>query len=82
MIVDEQNYTDSINKLKLFDTLVVDVETNGLDPFTTNQICGVGIGTVDRETYYFPFRHQQGGNLPLKYQLGVIEFLNSVKTLS
>ena len=81
MIVDEQNYTDSINKLKLFDTLVVDVETNGLDPFTTNQICGVGIGTLDRETYYFPFRHQQGGNLPLKYQLGVIEFLNSVKTL-
>ena len=42
--------------------LVVDVETNGLDAFGRNQLCGVGLGHKD-ETYYFPFRHQNGNNL-------------------
>jgi DNA polymerase-1 len=46
--------------------LVVDVETNGLDPFGRNQLCGVGIANKD-ETYYFPFRHQSGENLPPQY---------------
>ena len=42
--------------------LVVDVETNGLDPFGYNQLCGVGLA-YNGSTYYFPFRHQQGTNL-------------------
>ena len=42
--------------------LVVDVETNGLDAFGRNQLCGVGLGHKE-ETYYFPFRHQNGNNL-------------------
>ena len=80
MLVNEHNYIDVITRIKLFDTLVVDVETNGLDPFTKNQICGVGIGTLEGDTYYFPFRHQQGGNLPLAMQRNVIEVLNQVST--
>ena len=80
MLVNEQNYTDVINRIDLFDTLVVDVETNGLDPFTKNQICGIGIGTLEGDAYYFPFRHQQGGNLPLSLQRNVIEVLNKVDT--
>jgi DNA polymerase-1 len=42
--------------------IVVDVETNGLDAFGFNQLCGVGIG-YGEDTYYFPFMHQQGDNL-------------------
>ena len=46
--------------------LVVDVETNGLDAFGFNQLCGVGIVTTPYlHTFYFPFRHQQGTNLPV-----------------
>ena len=45
----------------------IDVETNGLDAFGKNQLCGVGIATSVEDTYYFPFRHQQGQNLPFKY---------------
>ena len=47
--------------------LVVDVETNGLDAFGRNQLCGVGLGYKD-ETYYFPFRHQNGNNLGPMHQ--------------
>ena len=54
MLVNAQNYDTVKNKLKLFNSLVVDVETNGLNPFTKNQICGVGLGTLEGDTYYFP----------------------------
>ena len=46
-------------------TLVLDTETNGLDPFGENQLCGIGL-SYEGETFYFPFRHQQGANLPPK----------------
>ena len=39
------------------------METNGLNSFTKNQICGIGLGTLEGKTYYFPFLHHQGGNL-------------------
>ena len=81
MLVNEQNYDTVKNKLKLFNSLVVDVETNGLNPFTKNQICGIGLGTLEGDTYYFPFLHQQGGNLSQTYKNDLIEFLNTVDTL-
>ena len=81
MLVNEQNYDTVKNKLKLFNSLVVDVETNGLNPFTKNQICGIGLGTLEGDTYYFPFLHQQGGNLTQTYKNDLIEFLNTVDTL-
>jgi len=55
-------------------TLIVDTETNGLDPFNQNQLCGIGI-SYKLNTYYFPFRHQQGVNLDptlLKDLVGVL----------
>ncbi len=47
---------------------VVDVETNGLNPWGTrgsdrNHIIGIAIDT-GREAYYFPYRHREGTNLP------------------
>ena len=64
-------------------TLVVDVETNGLNPYGANQICGVGFGEAHLEglLQYYPFRHHQGGNLSPDYLSELIEFLNnSVET--
>ena len=81
MLVNAENYDSIKNNLKLFNSLVVDVETNGLNPFTKNQICGIGLGTLEGDTYYFPFLHQQGGNLAQTYKNDLIEFLNTVDTL-
>ena len=40
-------HIEDLKKLLTADSrLVVDVETNGLDSFSTNQICGVGVGSV------------------------------------
>ena len=56
-----QNLSDKVDS-----TLVVDIESNGLDPFGVNQLCGIGL-SYEENTLYFPFRHQQGDNL--KYEL-------------
>jgi DNA polymerase-1 len=61
-------------------TLIVDTETNGLDPFKYNQLCGIGI-SYNLETYYFPFRHQQGANLEPALLKDLVEVLGLAKKL-
>jgi len=69
MLVDnESTYKNALERLSAYPRWTVDVETNGLDPYGVNQLCGVGIGIMDTDieeivTFYFPFRHQQGVNL-------------------
>ena len=48
----------------------VDTETDGLNAWGTmhsdpNRIIGISLDTGN-EAYYFPFRHEQGQNLPMK----------------
>ena len=65
MLVETQEQFDEVLPLIASNSkIAIDVETNGLDAFGKNQLCGVGIATSVKDTYYFPFRHQQGGNLP------------------
>ena len=73
MIVTKDKFSTVMDTLSNYDTWCVDVETNGLDPYDYNQICGVGVlgygprfsnfAREDRptktDTYYFPFRHHQ-----------------------
>ena len=61
-------------------TLIVDTETNGLDPFKYNQLCGIGI-SYNLDTYYFPFRHQQGANLEPALLKDLVEVLGLAKKL-
>ena len=82
MIVNTENYQEVIDKILPKKSWIVDVETNGLDPFHSNQLCGIGIGTEEGDTYYFPFRHQQGGNLIIKkYLKPLIEVMSQRETL-
>ena len=89
-IVTEHNWHEELDKLKEVlvknPTLVVDVETNGLDSYGMNQICGVGVGepTPGGLVQYYPFRHHQGNNLSgdsliylmhLKFQILLSNFL-------
>lgn len=45
---------------------VVDVETDGLNPWKGNRICGLAIKDRERgKKYYIPFRHKRGKNASL-----------------
>tara|TARA_Y100000758_G_scaffold303003_1_gene272566 strand:+ start:1432 stop:3489 length:2058 start_codon:yes stop_codon:yes gene_type:complete len=86
-IVTEHNWHEELDKLKEVlvknPTLVVDVETNGLDSYGMNQICGIGVGepTPGGLSQYYPFRHHQGNNLTNDSLIYLIQFLNeSVET--
>jgi len=80
MIVDTKaKYNEAMDGLIGHQELVVDVETNGLEPYGANQICGVGVSPAYAETsYYFPVRHQQGQNLEWRYYKNLIDFLGHV----
>ena len=73
MIVDTDIlYDEAINELINYPAWCVDVETDGLRVDEGNTLCGVGVAVHDTDineikTFYFPFRHKTGTNLPLTY---------------
>ncbi len=83
-IVKNNNFTESLQTLKeVIDphkTIVLDVETNGLDSYNSNQICGIGVGEPKSGglLQYYPFRHHQGENLDIVYLEELIVYLNSL----
>jgi len=86
MIVDTKIiYETVLPNLLSSDTWVIDVETNGLDYFGIHQICGIGIAAAGNnagnETYYFPFRHQQGRNLHPEVLVDLIKHMNRRQNL-
>ena len=90
-IVNNSTFASELDKLKevvnfysCSRTIVIDVETNGLDSYGNNQICGIGVGEdqIDGLTQYYPFRHHQGENLNTEYFKELISFFNSSNNLS
>ena len=86
-VVTNRTFEDSLNQLQsvldVAPTLVVDVETNGLDAYRSNQICGIGVGepNPDGLVQYYPFRHHLGENLTFEAFQELISVLNqSVKS--
>ena len=83
-IVKENNFAESLQTLKEvidpYKTIVLDVETNGLDSYNTNKICGIGVGEPKSGglLQYYPFRHHQGENLDTVYLEELIVYLNSL----
>ena len=81
-IVTNTTFSECLTTLKNFlvshPTVVVDVETNGLDSYRKNQICGIGLGQPDYEgiAQYYPFRHHQGENLDASSLSELIAVLN------
>lgn len=64
MLVTESNYAVVMEKLVKCDELSVDDETNGTTPWIGSRQCGIAIEGAG-EAFYFPFRHEEGANLPL-----------------
>jgi len=71
MLIDTIGKLENIQSdLMMCATPAVDTETNGLNPWGTkseagNRIIGLSIDTGN-EAYYFPYRHSQGTNLPMR----------------
>ncbi len=80
MIVNTDSlFEQAIEDLSSYSSWTVDVETNGLDAYGYNQLCGIGIA-IDRKsdsTYYFPFRHQQSGNLNPSYLPTLMDLMST-----
>ena len=84
MIVTNETFEDAVITLSNYKSWCVDVETNGLDAYNHNQICGIGVaGYKENEKspiYYFPFLHHQGPNLSKGQQDVLISTLNQSAT--
>lgn len=66
LITDMAEFSNILSRLKVASYLVVDLETQGVRPFSGQRLCGVAIWTPQDDcSYYFSFRHAEGGNLPL-----------------
>jgi len=83
LIETEEQFYEELPFIAGFKQLVIDVETNGLDAFGFNQICGVGISTTipSPQTFYFPFRHQQGINLPSHCLVELMNVISATEEL-
>jgi len=84
LVSNEEIYREVLTKLTPHSFWTVDVETNGLDSYGINQICGIGIGCKIEgaiETFYFPFRHQQGINLAPPLLKDLMRVMSSRKEL-
>jgi DNA polymerase-1 len=84
MIVTEKTFEEVLSTVAMCPAAVVDVETDGLDPYKGNRLFGVGISTDPKTEFYFPFRHLFPGseNLPESYLTKLIDVLNQAKRLA
>lgn len=56
----EGNFLLLLQQLSYCAEVVVDLETSGLNPWKSDQMCGIGLHLdIDNCTYYLPFRHQK-----------------------
>ena len=55
-----------------YDTLSLDTETTGLNPWSGNKVVGVSISTGDRH-FYYPFGHKSGNQYSRKEVLSYIK---------
>ena len=87
-IVTQENFDEEITTLlnNLVDdsSVIIDIESNGTELFSNQQLCGVGIGIPTKENFlqYYPFRHKhtQGENLDNDQLLTLISILSNNAT--
>jgi len=87
-IVTQENFNEEItillNNLVDDSNVIIDIESNGTDLFSNQQLCGVGIGIPTKEDFlqYYPFRHKhtQGENLDNDQLLTLISILSNNAT--
>lgn len=61
----EEKLADAKERIMSVEYIVLDTETEGLSPLH-HKIVGAILGISEKESYYFPFRHKVGVNLPIE----------------
>ena len=80
MLVRDSMFQEAVHWIESQPVVAVDVETTGLNCWRGDRI--VGIAVSDAETsYYFPFRHGDGFNLPEDWIRRVVRALERVPKL-
>lgn len=89
MLVTERNVSDVLVLLDRARTatgrLVLDTETTGLYTWHGARLCGISVAVPParrKHCYYFPFRHEPGGNLSKDRMLQLFYILHRTKTLT
>ena len=78
--VTPERFDNVLERLQSVDQLVIDTETDGLQPWHGNRLCGIGFALSENEAYYLPYRHPDN-NLPLETLDSVWDTLNGVSCL-
>ena len=80
LVNNEEVYKQVRLELNNYKDFIIDVETNGLDSFNGNEICGVGLSPLESEkSYYFPIRHPQE-NLSLECYNDLLSILSQAES--
>jgi DNA polymerase-1 len=65
LVTSDDLFNELLAAMRASASIVVDLETNGLDPYNGNRLIGVAVRTEDERTWYAPYRHGSGYNRPL-----------------
>jgi len=86
LIQSEEQYKNMLSKIdKGPPVMVYDLETTGLNPYLGDRLIGIAIlipdlsGETDGESFYVPFRHKRGKNLPINELYHLAPFLADPK---
>lgn len=66
LVQTEEQYDEFIAELNQQSTIVFDLETQGLDPYKSgHRMIGIAVAFLDGRSWYIPFRHKAGTNIPI-----------------
>lgn len=74
MLVTADTFDAAMDAISSVDRVAFDLETTGLLPFGKDVLVGVAIA-VGLDSYYFPFRHGAGQNLPYDNLVSLLKLL-------
>lgn len=75
LVQDYKGFRAMCSAMKHSKELTVDTETTGLRAFGGDSIIGIAVRTEDGQTWYAPFRHRRGKNLPEKWLKTLVPLL-------
>lgn len=84
MIVRSHEFNQYLAFIDRADVLAIDTETTGLNPWRDDRIVGISVAGYqhgEMVSYYFPFRHGDGYNLPEEFIKPLIAALEHVPKL-
>lgn len=64
--ITEHNFENLLREIQQAIVIALDTETDRIDN-VNQKLVGLSVAMQEKEAFYLPFGHKEGGNLPLKY---------------